>query len=224
MFDRDGFGRLQISLLPQETLYVPFTFMTLVPYVPLERKSNRLSFSQRSSEGGKQKADSRPSVNNKSEDALFDKVQPTRCVEVKIISGTHGHVVASLVIEVCPLPGVVDRVFRFFEPENSVMKRRLKLVNCNDVKIFPGEAVMSSKYVHCVENGAQTDCRVVVEWGPSGAGAAVDKERPFGGGIDAAPAGLDIILRYRCSSFPNAGDFYVLLYDDAYQSSLHEVY
>lgn len=215
MFDRDGFGRIQVSLLAQETLYIPFTFMTLVPYIPIERKSTKLAFARSRIED---KRESRPSVNNKDRDSTMDSTQPTRNINIKIISGTHGHVVANLLLEICPLPFIVDRVFRFFEPENSIMKRRLRLVGCDDIKLYPGEAVMSSKYVHCVENGAQTDCRVVVEWGPSGAGAASD-----GNGVDAAPGGLDIMLRYRCSNFPSAGDFYVLLYNDAYQSSLHEV-
>lgn len=222
MFDMDGHGHVQVSLLPQETLYIPFTFLTLVPYTPIERKKTKLTLARRSVSNPESKDDTRPLVNNKEYDAPMEEVQPTRSIEVKFISGTHGHVVANLVVEVCPLPCVVDRVFRFFEPENSVMKRRIRLVGCDDVKMFPGEAVMSSKYVHCVENGAQPDCRVVVEWGPSGAGAASERAAQESG-IDVAPAGLDILLRYRCSGFPGAGDFYILLFNDPYQSSLHEV-
>jgi hypothetical protein len=32
MFDKDGYGNIQVALLPHETLHIPFTFTTLVPY------------------------------------------------------------------------------------------------------------------------------------------------------------------------------------------------
>jgi hypothetical protein len=35
---------------------------------------------------------------------------------------------------------------------------------------------------------------------------------------------LDLIVRYRCLSFPSHGSFFILLYNDPYQCSLHEVW
>ena len=215
MFDRDGFGRIQVSLLPQETLYIPFTFMTLVPFVPHDRQPVR---NRRIQDESKEVQMSRSAEGDRYVSPLED-MESIRKIEVKVISGSHGHVVANLCVEVCPLPYIVDRVFRYFEPENSVLKRRLRLVGSDDAKLFPGEPVMSSKYVHCVENGEQADSRVVVEWGPTGSGADMDKDRGLAGG----PSGLDVLLRYRCSGFPSAGDFFILVYNDPYQSSLHEV-
>ena len=77
--------------------------------------------------------------------------------------------------------------------------------------LYPGDAVSSGKYVHCVENGASAggDSRVVVEWGPAS-------------GPNGASA-VDLLLRYRCPSFPQGGEFYLLIYDDPFQAVLHEV-
>lgn len=216
MFDCDGYGHVHLSLLPQETLCIPFTFMTLVPYIPPERTMS--SRSRRSRAAAESKEQDHRSSNKI---ACLDDIDPTRSIEVKIISGTHGHVVANLRVEICPMAGAVDRVFRFFEPENSISKKRIRLVGCNDVTMYPGEPMMSSKYVHCVENGVQNENRVVVEWGPSGVGADIDT--PGARGVGLGPAGLDILMRYKCSGFPHAGDFYIVLYNDPYQSALHEV-
>lgn len=39
MFDRDEqTGHVSVTLLPHETLYIPFTYLTLIPYVPPTRQ------------------------------------------------------------------------------------------------------------------------------------------------------------------------------------------
>jgi hypothetical protein len=38
---------------------------------------------------------------------------PQRTVEVKIVSGTHGHLVSILKVQVCPRPFVLNRTLRF---------------------------------------------------------------------------------------------------------------
>ena len=51
---------------------------------------------------------------------------------------------------------------------------------------------------------------MVVEWGPS-------SEHFNGAGA------LDLLIRYRCGAFPSTGTFYLMIYNDPYQSQLHEV-
>jgi len=65
------------------------------------------------------------------------------------------------------------------------------------------------KYVHCVNHdGRASQDNLVVEWAPSAHGSG----------------NLDMILRYRCGTFPQFGSFYILLYDDQYHCSLHELW
>ena len=40
MFDRDGYGNVQVALLPHETLHLPFTFMTLSLFSPTVKKTS----------------------------------------------------------------------------------------------------------------------------------------------------------------------------------------
>ena len=207
MFDRDGFGNVQVVLLPHETLHVPFTFMTLVPhkYAP-KRRTQRSSAavaeskSGRGMEGGESKSGD--------PEGFDDDEEPCRTAEVRIISGSHGHVTSVLKVLVHPRPFAVHRTLRFFEPENSIMKRRIQLIDLGVGSTFPGESSASSKYVHCVESDdvSNGQSNVVIEWGPSDNGTS-----------------LDMLLRYRCGAFPDVGSFYLIIYNDPYQSSQHEV-
>jgi hypothetical protein len=245
MFDRDASGNFQVALLPHETLYIPFTFMTLLPFVPAERHSTgRQPGSQRRSDRfhgeSKRGDDDRQESEGKSEEdhgaSSADKEEPQRTVEVKVLSGTHGHIVSILKIQICPRPFVLNRTLRFQEPENSIMKRRIQIVGHENMSLHPGEYSTAAKYVHCVEGGVpmagtagvsaglstgivsvagedasrETQSRVVVEWGPS-------SEHFSGTGA------LDLLIRYRCGAFPSTGTFYLLIYSDPYQSQLHEV-
>lgn len=214
MFDRDGYGNIQVSLLANETLYLPFTFMTLLPSPPqrtgsgsisgLKMQPTKLDFAE------ERKSDSIATASP----SAHDEEEPSRSIDVKIISGSHGHIIAVIHVYVCRRPAIVHRTLRFFEVENSVMKRRIQLLGYDSISLFPGSTSPVSKYVHCVEGPDPTtgDSRqsaqsnVVVEWGPAG-----------------VAGGIDLLLRYRCSSFPSVGNFFLLLFDDPYQAQLHEV-
>jgi len=227
MFDRDGYGNVQIALLPHETLALPFTFMTLVPHKPLMKKPLRRAHSRSTDYGGDFKGGGRSGMEQKSGGYGESKTQepdmpaadpedeePFRTVEVRVISGTHGHVVSVLRLLVCPRAFVVHRTLRFFEPENSIMKRRIQLVDYGVGSLFPEESTAASKFVHCVEsdsdgNAMPGQSNVVIEWGPS---------------TSTTGAALDMLLRYRCGSFPNTGSFYLIIFNDAFQSQQHEVW
>lgn len=236
MFDKDGYGNIQVALLPHETLYLPFTFMSLEPYVTKEKKllrrgSRRGDRSGRSGSGEGKSSDGRGGEGkrqDREDDSVGegddDEEEASRVAEVRIVSCTHGHVVAVMRVNICPRPSVVHRTLRFFEPENGLMRRRIQLKGGGGGG-HTGDPTAYSKFVHCVEmEGEASDIvsggrnsknthaqsKVVVEWGPSGAAGS-------------SAGALDILLRYRCGAFPSLGTFFLLIYDDPYQSQLHEV-
>jgi len=243
LFDKIGEGNIQVVLLPHETLYIPFTFMTLIPFVPEERtslsdrnKKTRLNYNNSNNAESKStknqekqnKFDNNNDNNNddrrrnENKDNIDDE-EPRKVIEVRFISGTHGHIISILKVFICPRPFILHRTLRFQEPENSIMKRRIQIVGHENMSIYPGEFTNNSKFIHCVERTIvnttsslhnQEDVvqsRVVVEWGPT-------NEDFIGSGA------LDVMLRYRCGAFPFTGYFYLLIYNDPYQCQLHEVH
>lgn len=197
MFDKDAYGNFNVALLPHETIYLPFTFMTLVPHIdqgPGAAKKLRLSRGE--SKGGEGKED----VANSTAD------KPHRVAKISIQSGSRGHLVGIVQVNVYPRSHVVNRTLRFLEVENSMMKRRVQFVNNKAYNIE--DTGRPAKYLHCVDHDGRTSqSNLVVEWSPSA----------------NANGSLDIILRYRCGTFPQFGSFYIILYDDQYHSVQHEV-
>ena len=256
MFDRDGYGNVQVALLPHETLHLPFTFMTLTLFSPtVKKKKGRGKNSMISSRGeggvggrgrgrggsqrlvsgrGEGKSDGEDGKQNNEQyhegdegqdDDEDDDDEASRTAEVRVVSCTHGHVVAVIRVNIHPRPPVIHRTLRFFESENGLMRRRIQLKanSGSGSSSYPGAPTSASKFVHCVEmennstinnenpnSKPQSQNRVVVEWGPSG-------------GNGSSSGSLDILLRYRCGAFPSTGSFFLLVYDDPYQSQLHQV-
>lgn len=218
MFDVDGNGNIQVSLLSHETLHLPFTFLTYQdttppPTIPTRstRKENQRASEKRTSDSKQDKDD---------EDEIDIDDTPIRTIDIRVISGSHGHVVAVLKIYVCPRSFSVSRNLIFYEPENTIMKRRIQIKGNTTMAMFPNDRILASKYIHCVEVNQQVvekgTGQVIVEWGPSESDHS---------GLGYTSAGcLDVIVRYRCMGFPSFGSFYLLLYNDPYQCSLHEVW
>jgi hypothetical protein len=207
MFDTDDKGRIQVVLLPHETLHIPFTFLTLLPVNSRAASSNQFGVI----------STQKSLTNGPREESLTSNDLPTRTTDVRVVSGTHGQIVSILRVLIHPMPFILHRTLRFFEAEKAVMKRRILLMGHEDISAHPGDFTMAARYIHCVECGEdgqgkeQTgQSKVVVEWGPSG--------EKFGG-----RGSLDILLRYRCAAFPSGGMFYLLIFSDPYQSCLHEV-
>ena len=205
MFDTDSAGSVQVALLPQETLTIPFSFITFEPYFSSDdRKTKRVS------RAGESKDD------NDDMQAPSGEIPTSRIANVRIISGSHGHVVSVAKVHLHFRPFVVHRNISFYEPENSVMKRRIRLTGPQSRRSqVPGQYNgVASKYVHCVETGTRLGAdgggnQVLVEWG--------DCEE------DSGENCLNLVLRYRCLEFPSVGSFYILLYNDPYQCNLYEV-
>lgn len=211
MFDADMAGNVQVALLPQETLSIPFSYVSFEPFFqPSNMDKSSRKFAARTSRG--------KSGDSKDDDEPPAEVATSRVVDVRIISGSHGHVISVIKVHIHPRPFTVNRNITFYEPENTVMKRRIRLTGQHDRRSqVPGMYNAASKYVHCVETatgghghmlGADGGGnQVLVEWGES----------------DEGLGNLDLIVRYRCLEFPHVGSFYIILYNDPHQCSLHEV-
>lgn len=228
MFDLDGVGNIQVSLLSHETLYIPFTFLTFQE-MKKDQNDSMISAQSKTKSHSRLQSQSRYSNLNEKKDysnqTSFDDIEedenPARIIDVRIISGSHGHVIAALRVQIHPRPFSVTRHLVFYEPENSIMKRRIQIKGNTTMAMFPNDRVYASKYIHCVELSDSNSTiekgsgQVLVEWGPS--------ESDLSGQGYTGAGSLDVIIRYRCLSFPSYGSFYILIYNDPYQCSLHEV-
>jgi hypothetical protein len=259
MFDYDNESKkIGVTLFPNEILYIPFTYMTLIPFIPTNRKlfnkrSSRLMQSHshdnrrreergrdgRSSSRYEERKDNRDRDSEEDDEIaneeLVEDIQ--RIIDVKIISGSHGHLVAILRAHLHPRPFITNRVLRFHEYENSIAKRKIRLIGIDDSNFstaYPGRYMTEMKYIHCVENTLDTpaamirsnneggnrlegsNSRVLVEWGSK------LQESSFPSQDDHIHS-LDMLIRYRCLDTSTSGMFYLLLYNDPYQSELHEV-
>ena len=217
LFDVDSNGRVFLTLLPQESLSVPLSFLTMLPHVPSRSSSDKKRVDRGSSNEGKVAPED-------GSDPLSSRL--TRVAEVRVISCTHGHVVSVIRVSVCPKPFVVHRTLRFYEAENSIMRRRVRVVGGVGEKGagrggdgYPGSFPVGRRSVYCVEigpsvpesssgGGGAESGRVVVEWGE--------------GGQDWGEV-LELLIRYRLGPFPSAGSFYLLLYSDPHRANIHEV-
>ena len=183
-FDLDGNGHVHFALLPNETMHLPFKFLSLTPTF-----ASKMNIKARSE--------------SKNESKLSEhstKSVPVRTVEVRIVSGTHGHVISKVLVSIHPRPFSVGRTLRYFEPEKTLMKKRIRLMGPKSTgETTPG-------YIHCVENGNES--RAVVEYDNCS------------DSVDA----VDIIIGYRCPTFPGAGSFYVLLYKDAHHAEIADIW
>lgn len=95
MFDRDGYGAVQVCLLPNETLSIPFTFMSLVPFEHRSKDARKHAQVKSASRHG-----SEVEVERHAEEI------ESRAIEVKIISGSHGHIISVIRVLVFPRPGL----------------------------------------------------------------------------------------------------------------------
>jgi hypothetical protein len=173
-FDKGSNGDVHFALLPHETLHIPFTFLTL-------EASHNLSI-------------------NRDNDVKGSEKEPLRVVEVRVISGSFGHVVSVVKVNVFPQPPSVNRVLHFFDAENTTVKKRLELTGLKSVDS------LNPMYVHCVEIGSVN--RVMVDFDHK----SDDLQN------------AEVFLRYKVPEYPGEFSFYLLIYSDPYHAKLDEVW
>ena len=203
--DVNGATIIQILLLPHETFYVPFTYLTLLPYKANVGKN--INVNRDADESKYNDADEESKEDSKHAAAGVDM---QRRVAVRFISGSHGHIIMVLNIEIFPRPFTVHRVMRHYDSGNTVIRREIQLLGYDDptqhIQSNPNqlfhESPNNQKFVHCVENG--TTSKVMVEWSNT---RPTDKE----GYISEGGNSLYITFRYRCDSYPSSGKLYVYI-------------
>ena len=174
IFDKGSNGDVHFALLPHETLYIPFTYLTLETFnvdssIPTSKKP------------------------------IGYEEQPKRVVEVRVLSGSFGHVVSVVKVNVFPRPPSVNRMLHFFDAENTTVKKRLEFTG------LKSEDSLISKYFHCVEVG--TVNKVTVD---------------FDNDSDNLQH-ANVLLRYRIPEYPETLSFFLLVYNDSYHAKLDEV-
>ena len=251
MFDCDSSGNVHVAMLPRETLHLPLAFLTLLPFSGStnRRQSSRLlpsgttrsksSVDREERKGEEKEKDIGGGNGNDTGPGYQQDDEPSRHVEIRIISCTHGHVIAVIRVNIFPRPFIIHRTLRFFEPENAIMRRRIQLVTNNSShSAHNGYISTGGKCIRCIEmdgtepirgntrqraqtrGNTQTGSKVVVEWGPTQDPASIASD---GNGKERRRDSLDVILRYKCGDFPDMGSFFLLVYDDSYQCQLSEV-
>lgn len=242
IFDADrGNNKIQVLLLPHETFYLPFTYMTLIPYTgKLKHNTYYKHEGERRTYGrdGRDWSgyDEKTAEGRENESEPVDKELSSRSVTIKVISGSHGHVINVLNVDIYPRPCVINRVLRYYEPGNTLLKRQIQLLGHEDVAYVGGDYYSNgpgagsgatnragynsskhanTKYVHCVETNGNN--RVVIEWNCH----PCDEDGYSSTNCNSI---LSIMLRYRCGSYPAIGSFYILIYNDPYQSNLYEIW
>lgn len=248
MFDREEGGHVHVAMLPHETLHIPFAFLTLLPHTGSQGRRLQITDGSRRAAAASDRTRNEGKTEGKEDDRaaggsssssysdFHEDEEPSRQIEVRIVSCTHGHTVAVIRVNIHPRPFTVHRTLRFFEPENNIMRHRIQLVSHGTRGVNNGHP--STKFIHCIElegsdhvserphrprskAGAhsQAGSKVVVEWGPTQDPASTSA----GGHLKHRIDSLDIILRYKCGDFPTIGNFFLLIYDDEYHSQLSEV-
>jgi Ca2+-binding EF-hand superfamily protein len=88
MFDRDADGNVQVILLPHETLHIPFTFMTLLPFTPQDMENKTKLIKNKMNNNNDNKSEAKDNNSSSSgADVVLDEEEPRRAVEVRVISG-----------------------------------------------------------------------------------------------------------------------------------------
>ena len=137
-----------------------------------------------------------------------------------------GFLLGVLEVETYPQSCVVDRTFRFYQPEGEILKRTIRVLPpCVTTSSIAGNAPSSSifgaiarggrdeardqMYVHAVPLRGSNSADVSLSWQPS----------------ETVAGAHEVLLKYaRVAAFPSVGEFYVLVFTDRFCSTLSELW
>ena len=220
-------GSFELTLRPLESVSVPFVFLSFASgMVPVASAKVDVSPEDSIVEGRDDRQHSRldlPAAHAELEPRQQDLKRPIRrrTISVRFNSAHHGHTVALLQVHVCPRPLVVHRTFRFHQGENEYLERCIRIQDRSGSihqfstsrmpsRLSKGQGIGShsariatqAKFVHCPASD------VLAEWRDQA-------------GTSRSP---EVYLKYRCGSFPSFGQFFVVVYNDQFHASLHEIW
>lgn len=174
-----GRGRVVgVTLLPHETVFLPFTFLSLQPFKHRQTHSakatggsNTRSRGAGGSRGdeGKGRYDDLDDESSRREGKADDYLEAeekgdedgiqagaidrmVNTIAVRVLSCSHGHVISILRVVVHPRPFIIHRVIRCYEFEHAVAKRHVKLLGNRHSHEYNNSGNGEQRFfVHCVE-------------------------------------------------------------------------
>jgi hypothetical protein len=125
----------------------------------------------------------------------------TVCVAFQ--ESNHGMTIFLCRVHVHPQSYAINRVVRYFSPENEYLRGQVTLPSPSVIGRRPGvlstlPATSFDTTVHCCDNDVVLEC------------------------VGAAPSALK--FRYCVGHFPSSGEFLVFIYNDRYLASLSEIW
>jgi Ca2+-binding EF-hand superfamily protein len=232
-------SELQLTLAPQETVYVPFMFLSFASgSVSLDhRKATTKRVAERTDEGkvNEGKSGDNESKSSRDDDEEFAGVHGNRgagitirrrTVPISFKSAHHGHTVSLLQVHIRPRPFCVDRTFHFHQGENQFLKRCIAIHprNFNVYGAAPAMMPNVNDVTHKSSQGAVN---------PEASASTMPAKFIHCPSNDVVVEWRDqldpnkpqeIFIRYRCGSFPAIGQFFIIVYADQYHAVIDEIW
>ncbi|KAI8794088.1 nephrocystin-4 isoform X1 [Biomphalaria glabrata] len=131
----------QIFLRPKEQVYIPLKFLTLKADMSIQAQGPSNPF------------------NKTTRQTEMEKSLESRMTKVTFRS-EEGKAVAILIVRIEPQPHVVDQTFRFHHPENSFLKKSIRLPPYQTLPGVPiGGVGINQVYVRCSDPNVIIDCK-----------------------------------------------------------------
>ena len=125
----------------------------------------------------------------------------TREVRVELVSAQENKPLSVLLLHVMPQPHALDQTFRFYHPEQTFMRKAIRLPPLGSLGL-PGVPVGGAAGLQMSQLVARSsDANVLVETRPTAIGEP-----------------QDVFLKVACGPAPSVKRFYVALYPDLYLS------
>eukprot|EP00953_Heterococcus_sp_UTEX-ZZ885_P009703 5698-Heterococcus_DN1.PRE.1 len=122
LFDVTSDQGVQITLMAGEVMYIPFVYQDFEPLRGEQQDSITKYKQQRNSSNNHNNSSTAPSS------TVTQTAAPDISSVVSFISASHGHVVSAVQVHAYRKPYVIDRTFRFYQPEGDILKRAIQLL------------------------------------------------------------------------------------------------
>ncbi len=122
----------------------------------------------------------------------------SRTISISFTSKSHNQAVALLRLKISSKSFSVHRTLRFNNAAEEYLKKTIRIIPTARSSRIPA----GTKFAYC------TNPRAIVEW----------KE------ASAQRRTQELYIKYRCGDLASVADFYIVLYDDPYHATLHEIW
>ncbi|XP_052081503.1 nephrocystin-4-like isoform X3 [Mytilus californianus] len=173
----------EIFLRPKETVYIPFKYLSFKadhtvhpqgPVDPFKKSEKKIE---------------------KSEDSLKESL-----IRVHF-NGEDGKSVSIMSLKVQPIPHVIDQTFRFHSPEQTFLKRSIRIPMDSLPGVPVGGRGLNQLFVRCSDPNIITECKATQPGEP-----------------------LDVYLKVAMGASPQIKRFYIAIFTDAFMSKPIQVW